>query len=270
MFCPKCGTEMPDSAEFCMKCGYSLGGIKKPAVVSGSIEQQMNTREESINTLNKIYSYFSKKGALYDEYDELQKKVDQCIKAKHTGYLIVGIIFIVFGTPTIFRTSLPIVIESIPNDWDSIPSWAIPYVILYLLLLLSPIIIGVILLLAQSSKKKKDYKHAADISKRIQEISKDLSDYYDDFGPCIIGKEFSNPRIISVIVGLIKSGRADTPKEAINVMLDDAHKTNLQLQAELQTKALKSIKTSSAISAGANVATAGFVGADFFGNLIGF
>ena len=34
MFCPKCGTELPDNAEFCMKCGTHIGdlNVKKDTV----------------------------------------------------------------------------------------------------------------------------------------------------------------------------------------------------------------------------------------------
>ncbi len=31
MFCPKCGTENPDGAKFCSKCGAELGAPAKPA-----------------------------------------------------------------------------------------------------------------------------------------------------------------------------------------------------------------------------------------------
>lgn len=31
MFCPKCGTENPDEAKFCSKCGAELGGVATPS-----------------------------------------------------------------------------------------------------------------------------------------------------------------------------------------------------------------------------------------------
>jgi len=30
MFCPKCGTELPDNAEYCMKCGTHIADVKAP------------------------------------------------------------------------------------------------------------------------------------------------------------------------------------------------------------------------------------------------
>ena len=44
MFCPKCGKETPDGAQFCMNCGFNIGeflnqskaAAKQPAADAGS------------------------------------------------------------------------------------------------------------------------------------------------------------------------------------------------------------------------------------------
>jgi len=38
MFCPKCGTENPNGAKFCSKCGAELGAAPAPSGTSGSSE----------------------------------------------------------------------------------------------------------------------------------------------------------------------------------------------------------------------------------------
>jgi len=38
MFCPKCGTENPDGAKFCSKCGAALGAVPASSGVSSSSE----------------------------------------------------------------------------------------------------------------------------------------------------------------------------------------------------------------------------------------
>jgi len=38
MFCPKCGTENPDGAKFCAKCGAGLGAAPAQSETSGSSE----------------------------------------------------------------------------------------------------------------------------------------------------------------------------------------------------------------------------------------
>jgi hypothetical protein len=36
MFCPKCGTELPDNAEYCMKCGTHIADVKAPKDTSST------------------------------------------------------------------------------------------------------------------------------------------------------------------------------------------------------------------------------------------
>ena len=73
----------------------------------------------------------------------------------------------------------------------------------------------------------------------------------------LLSMEFSNPRIIKLIYNVIRQGRADTPKEAINVMLQDTHRTEMKLIAA-QTAAAASFAS---INSGV---AAAFCAASFF------
>lgn len=56
---------------------------------------------------------------------------------------------------------------------------------------------------------------------------------------CLIGAEYTNPKVITQLANIFRAGRADTIKEAINVLLDDAHKSNVELQAQLSAQAAR-------------------------------
>jgi len=43
MFCPKCGTENPDGAKFCSKCGAGLGAPAKPTEAATKPETESST-----------------------------------------------------------------------------------------------------------------------------------------------------------------------------------------------------------------------------------
>ncbi len=43
MFCPKCGTENPDGAKFCSKCGAGLGAPAKPSEATTKPETESST-----------------------------------------------------------------------------------------------------------------------------------------------------------------------------------------------------------------------------------
>ena len=61
--------------------------------------------------------------------------------------------------------------------------------------------------------------------------------------------EYTNPRITQVIYNVIRQGRADTPKEAINVMLQDAHRSEMELIAAQTAAAAHSASRSSGVAA---------------------
>jgi len=43
MFCPKCGTENPDEAKFCSKCGAGMGGVATPGNDKAGADAESST-----------------------------------------------------------------------------------------------------------------------------------------------------------------------------------------------------------------------------------
>ena len=52
---------------------------------------------------------------------------------------------------------------------------------------------------------------------RCKQIASELKEYYQGYGPCVVGSEYSAPKILVELKSIIESGRADTIKEAINI-----------------------------------------------------
>ena len=133
-----------------------------------------------------------------------------------------------------------------------------------LLLIAGSILLGILFMIINgiiNSVRKGSLKVAVD---QAQAIATELSVHYNKYGPCDIRKEFTNPRIIKVMTELIESGRVNTPTEAIDTMLFDLRKTQMQLQAELKPYTQVHAMPAS-ISGGANATTHVFCSANFFG-----
>lgn len=260
MFCINCGAKVDNEATFCNKCGFKLTNpgtdiSVSPArnITSMQLSQQMTTRQESINEINRILAYFSKKKDFYDEYDYLQNILKSLSRPVEVGSLVWGMIITIIGGYVLAQTMLVNFLE----NKDLISMGSIFGIVLS--------IFGFLLLFIYIVKNKKRKKIRLKSEARLIYVTNVLNENYRAFGPCIIGPEYTNPIVLNALRQLLVSGRVDTPKEAINTMLDDAHKTQMQIQAELQTKALKSIKISSAIGAAGSVATAAFCGSDLVG-----
>ena len=256
MFCLKCGTQLPDEAIVCSSCGCNLNSASanstpQPVVDYNAqmIQAQMIQAQQyqmqrkgilrsEIATLSKAYTHFNLKRAEYQEYDKVSNNFNHYLRGARKGLLVWGIIILVvgtmFGTP-IFNTA-----ESITDT----------SVVAFTVLCLIPggmMTAGGVLMQVINKVRRKQYE-----SKYIS-LSQELNDHYNAYSEPPIGIEYSNPEIIEVIMNILKSGRADTIKEAINLMISEANQVEMakylqNIQAYAQSAA-SSAKTSAVFAA---------------------
>ena len=232
MFCNQCGKQNPDSARFCNFCGAPMAG---PMVTIYQPRKQ--ERNAEIAELERMIRYFSQKSALYGEYDNVSAEIDSCSKGKHYALLIWGII-VSFAATMMFSA-----INS--SDTKTAVIALIPF------LIGQGMIVGHIIY-AVSFNKRLDM-----LTCRYDELSSELFDYYRGYGTCLIGPEYTNPSNLITILNTIKSGRADTTKDAINILVEDAYRRNMQQFAA------QAARSAAAAARGARV-SAVFSAANFF------
>lgn len=257
MFCSKCGKQVLDGAVFCPACGNQFNRVNSVWENTSAPAPQPASRKETVDEMCEAFNYFSQKSQSYNEYDDLRAVIRRKMKP-HIALMIFGIIFLVLGIIGIFL-ALPLISFVIEFRMTGIDENTQP-----LLLIAGSILLGILFMIINgiiNSVRKGSLKAAVD---QAQAIATELSVHYNKYGPCDIRKEFTNPKIIKAMTELIDSGRANTPTEAIDTMLFDLHKTQMQLQAELQPYTRSPVMPAS-ISGGANAATNVFCSARFFG-----
>ena len=99
---------------------------------------------------------------------------------------------------------------------------------------------------------------------RINELAQELTQHFRAYGYCPVGPEYTNPSILQQIMSVIQSGRAETPKEAINVLLDDAHKSSMEFAAMLTARNAQAAAEYAQGAAAGATASAVFSAANFF------
>ncbi len=253
-FCSKCGTKNDDGVNFCVSCGAPLQGAAPqtpqmdPQMQAMMMQQMMmqqqqmggmqalaQQRQESLNEMDRMISYFGQKQNEYDEYDYLNDLIPRQMYVKAKPMLVFGIIstvlsFILFGA-----------------GGGAAGAGAV-------FLIIGLGLIGGFIALNVVRKNKLN----ANLD-RVAILANELAEHYAGYGMCLVGAEYSNPRILLAIRDAITAGRADTPKEAINVLLDDNHKSNMEALAT------QTAVNSAAAARGANTAAA-FAAASFFFN----
>jgi hypothetical protein len=81
------------------------------------------------------------------------------------------------------------------------------------------ILIGAGLILMFALKKKYNKKKVESLYERLGELSTELTILYNGFSNCILPPEFTDPRILYKLQGLIMTGRCLTIGNALNALL---------------------------------------------------
>ena len=95
------------------------------------------------------------------------------------------------------------------------------------------------------------------LESKEEKFCEELYQYYLNYGYCLVSAEYTNPSNLLAILHTIESGRADTIKEAINILVEDAHRNNMEALATQTAVA-------SAAAARGATAAAVFSAANFF------
>ena len=259
MFCFKCGAELPDGAGFCSSCGASLNsGAPSPQAPAMDYQAQMaqmqqmqqmqaqqyqmqknSIRQSEIASLANCYEHFNQKRETFKEYDRIGQRVNYYARGAKSALIVWGGIIAGFNLILLtgFASSEP------------------PASVVFMFLL--GMLIGGVMIFGGIMMKVKNKKNRALVESEYIRLSQELNDHYNAYPMCPVGAEYANPEILELIMNVLNSGRADTIKEAINVLIAEVN------QAEMNAY-LENIEAYSRSAANASKTGAVFAAASFF------
>ena len=252
MYCSNCGKAIPADSLFCPYCGSRNEAASVTATTAtrsvsipvqhDPVAERRSLRSSEVAEIERMIRHFSSAEALYNEYDALCDKLDPRNRKKKVGLLVGGIILAVIGLyGTIFGTML----SSRSGDAFGI--------ILGIMLMAG----GAVMITAFVITSKARNTNYSEAFARFDQVSNELFQHYLDYGPCLVSAEYTNPSNLAAIRDTIISGRADTIKEAVNTLIEDAHRTNMEAFA-------RQTAISSANAARGSTAAAVFSAANLF------
>ncbi len=232
MFCPHCGQQVADGAAFCTVCGKSLTAAPAPTPVVDFQAQKNAIRQSEISALTKALQYFSQKRDEFTEYDCVCELVNHYAKGAKGSLLVWGCIITTVGLLTMLAGP------------EAMLGALIGFVTPGAAMIFGGIMMKV--------KNRKNYQYFQDEYARL---SQELYDHYVNYPDCPVGPEYANPEILEIILGVLQSGRADTIKEAINLLIDDAERSEMSeylAMIEQNTAAINTQTRVAAVFAAAN------------------
>ena len=255
MFCMKCGAQCPDGAAFCPSCGcasnttsgnvapapamdYNAQMMQAQMMQAQQYQMQKNAiRQSELDSINRAYAHFNLKRETFQNYDKVGVCLNYYLRGAKSALIVWGAIITALSCVILF----PLVSDG--------GSGSVVFIISLIIGL--GMIAGGVLMKVNNKKKCRQYEN------EYIRLSQELNDHYNAYPMCPIGAEYSNPEIIEVIMKIMNSGRADTVRDAINVMIAEIN------QAEMNAY-LQNIEAYSRSTAASSKTTAVFAAASFF------
>lgn len=208
MNCPHCKQPLSDGMAFCPGCGNQ---VSQPAYTMVDpyaqqqvyLQQKAAARQSEIQILDHTLRHFSMKQTQYDAYDEACRKLIHYGKGARSALIIWGCIVLTFGL---------IMLISMISD-GSVDDGGVAIAVLSIFPGLGMLIGGILMKLNNS-------KQLAQCQQEYAAYSQELFYHYMLYPNCCVGPEYSNPRVLQILLRNLNSGRCDSIKESINCMID--------------------------------------------------
>ena len=160
-------------------------------------------REKNLNECARMINHFSPKVDTYQEYEKCKTDIVRYSRSS-VAPLVWGIIICVIGLMFVYSAVTA-------NYKDNIIGYSVAAGVI--------ILIGAGLILMFALKKKYNKKKVESLYERLGELSTELTILYNGFSNCILPPEFTDPRILYKLQGLIMTGRCLTNGNALNALL---------------------------------------------------
>ncbi len=232
MFCQNCGKEISEDTKFCPACGTAVN----QAGTIVEVKEQKEVAENLVNDLQKCNSYFSQISNVYRLQNigiNLVNNATWCKKVKDS--YVSSIVFLILGIGGALFTIPPILNE--------------PLLLLGLWEVLVFELVFFIAGLVQFSIYGKHRKTLEYYKANMPLWNDSISKHYQNYKDCPLPIEFSDPVAISSIISYLKSKRADSLKEAINLYEDECHKAQVIIELQEMKAAAKQAATAASITA---------------------
>lgn len=219
--CNECGYEN-HGRRICKRCGAPLDlSAEKNGI---SIDELPDISLYEVNReLKKLIRYFDFMRAQYSEYEFCNQKLDFLDKK---GYVPIGVL--VFGIIMMGVTTWLSVLVALRafKLYNGLILWLAMF-----------FVDGLYAAVAYSRSLKDNRKKIKKYLGREVELAKQLTNYYNDYGPCLLEAKYTDPRILDRLQNIIKSGRASSLEQALDLLFEDSGRTKEESAEYLATVA---------------------------------
>ena len=219
--CNECGYEN-HGRRICKRCGAPLDLSAEKNGISVDDLPDMSLYEVN-KELKKLIRYFDFMRIQYSEYEFCNQKLDYLDKR---GYIPIGVL--IFGIIMMGVTTWLSVLIALRafKLYNGLILWFAMF-----------FVDGLYAAVAYSRSLKDNRKKIKKYLGREVELAKQLTNYYNDYGPCLLEAKYTDPRILDRLQNIIKSGRASSLEQALDLLFEDSGRTKEESAEYLATVA---------------------------------
>ena len=219
--CNECGYEN-HGRRICKRCGAPLDLSAEKNGISVDDLPDMSLYEVN-KELKKLIRYFDFMRAQYSEYEFCNQKLDFLDKK---GYVPIGVL--IFGIIMMGVTTWLSVLVALRafKLYNGLILW-------FAMFFVDGLYAAVAYYRSLKDNRKKIKKYLG----REVELAKQLTNYYNDYGPCLLEAKYTDPRILDRLQNIIKSGRASSLEQALDLLFEDSGRTKEESAEYLATVA---------------------------------
>lgn len=236
--CPNCNGQVQVDASkefgFCSFCGTKI--LLSNEAPANATQSFVSNREAAINEISKINDHMTPVLGNWNEIAGMNRIIQRLKNGlPHHGELAGGIICLFIGILFIIN----LITEDNINTAGKI---VIPFLGTAL------IVLGLFLLFVMRKKNRnRDIDRISELEMKREELWRQIVDAYNSYPHCPIGIEYCSPQPLKEIYDCLRMGRAETIKEAINLLLSDKHNAEmLRVARNTQAVAQANLKVNTA------------------------
>ena len=224
--CKECGYEN-NGRKICKRCGAVLDLSEEKKITSFDDIPDISMYEVN-RELKKMIRYFTPMQAQYSEYDYCNQKLDFLDKK---GYIPKGVL--IFGICTmgtmIWLAVLTIIYAF--KLYNGLLLW-------YAMIFANGLYAAVAYFRSLKDNRTKIKKYLG----REVELARQLTNHYNNYGPCLIEAKYTDPKILDRLAYIIQNRKCDTLEQAFDILYSDSgrskeeHEKYLALVASRQAE----------------------------------
>ena len=231
MFCKKCGNKIDDGAVFCPACGTDQSA--ELSVSSGANISFSNNSQERDAILAQATNCLPVMTSMKENEDKIESLDDEIEKYEKKGKIIYAIFIYI-----VCFLIVAIILQKTPNFIQLLGMIAIvPIPVMY---------------------RKKKLNKAAELKAQKQECENQINVLKQDATLSWLPYDYRDATSFAMILSYLENMRANTLKEAINLLETEKHQARVELMTALSMQSAEDAATSAKTAAGAAAASAFF------------